>query len=281
MRIVSIAAILLLAFPVYSQIPDSVPVGNTFTAAEISGAQEVLESIKTEKMQWALNTFQIIVRGTKAKGVLTCESTDESIISIKEIPAGAATCIGGVRAGTKDFQWLDIPGQKDSYFVFRAVKPGTTRILILAVVDNKAVVISRMMITVGDAPPDDPPKPPGPLPSNDHLVMAARSDMADKKGVGEDLDNYAVIFSMYASQVRNGSDGDKITTTGDLFREMNASIDKLLGADIDKVFPQLRRAVGRELSSRIPIDASTKLSTCRPVVSSVLSDISKRLTGVR
>jgi len=150
-------------------------------------------------------------------------------------------------------------------------------------VNGEAQVIAAFQFQVGPAPPKpvDPvdPTPVDPIPDpSDSLIAAARSDIKAGKGTANDVQAYAALYSLYAAQVKNGS---TLVTVGDLYKEMNIAIDKLLGEDIEKTLPSLRKAVGTELRSKIPTNAAQKIADFKAVISDEFLSISKRLAGVK
>ncbi len=142
--------------------------------------------------------------------------------------------------------------------------------------DHPPVQIDSIAVTVGDPAPVPPPEPPTPLPDTDPLVIAYLADIKAGKGLKEDVENYASLYSMYATQVRNGS---TLKTVGDLYKVMNTAIDTLLGEDIEKTLPSLRKAVGKELSAKIPTNSALNISDFKAQIADEFSSIAKRLQG--
>lgn len=137
------------------------------TPEQVKAAQAILEAVKPQVFTWNVGEFQLIVKGVTAKGELTWDVSNEDVVGLKEIPAGAVLFVeNAIRAGDKQRQDYEFEAQKDSYFRAKALKPGKTLIRVWANGDGgtKPKVIAKLDVTVTDPAPPTPPVPPGPTP---------------------------------------------------------------------------------------------------------------------
>ena len=284
MKLLCTMLMLLMPCLLHAQIPGAVQVGQNFTKEELDKAKKIVDSAKATDFNWKLGQFQVFQKGERAKGKLYWDVSDPDILKVDEIAPNTLFWYKGIRADTTDLKRWEFPPQVESYWVFEGIKEGVTKISIFGVSpDGKEVIlVAKMSVTIGKPPkpvdPVDPIDPVDPTPTNDQIVLAARSDIKAGKGTANDVEAYASLYSLYAAQVKNGS---SLVTVGDLYKEMNLAIDKLLGEDIEKTLPTLRKAVGAELRSKIPTNAALKIADNKTVISDEFLSISKRLQGVR
>lgn len=189
-----------------------------------------------------------------------------------------------VNKATGKFEYTTLAADKDydRLWVTGTLK-GTASVFWMTVKDGEPVVVASFKFIVAggnpspDVPPDDPVKP---IPTGE-LADAAKADIKAGKGTATDLEAYASLYLMYGTEVKNG--GAAYATVGDLNKEMNAKIDKLMGEDIEKTFPTLRRAVGKFLTTKAPMitQANTKMADARQSLSEALLGVYRQLDGVK
>lgn len=161
--------LLLLIVPsiAVGQIPGAVQIGQSFTKSEIDKAKTVIDSIKPSIFSWEVGQFEVFQKGEKAQGELYWDVSDETIVTVTEIPANTLFWYKGIRADSKLSKRWEFPPQASSYWVFEGVREGTTKITVLGFdpTTKKIVQVAKMTITVGNPQPDPGPSPgPGPTP---------------------------------------------------------------------------------------------------------------------
>lgn len=256
----------------HAQIPGAIQVGNSFTKDEVDRARSLLDAVKPSVFQWNVGNYEIFQKGSKAQGELTWEISDETIVEIREIPANTLYEIEAVRAGSTATTFSSFAPQKDSYWRFRAIAPGTTSISIWGTDGKKAIRIAKMQITVQGSNPKPPVDP------TDVLVMAARKDIANGNGKLSQVDDFAFLCATFAKQL---TDGKEFKNVGDFTNYIQNAGEAMLG-DKAKVLPLLRRAVGDEINSKLTRDPAADVSKqYRETASLLLNSISQRLQGVK
>lgn len=252
-----LALILLLLIPalVQAQIAGAVQIGNSITKDELTNALRIVDAAKPSVFQWNKGDFEIIQKGPKAKGELTWEVSDDTIVAVKEVPAKTLLWVDAIRAGSKEAKLWEFAEQVDSYYFFRAVKEGTTQILIFANGDKKPVCIARMTITVGKpAPkPDDPPViiPDDPL--TQKLRVAANADYVAGKSDKKILLPLAGIYEGAAA----GDFPATVVTCGDLDNLLYQARKNAGLPEADVIYPTLRKAIQQEIYARLGIDTNS------------------------
>jgi hypothetical protein len=246
-RIGLITLALLLAPTLASaQIPGAVVMGDVQpTPEQVEQAQNILAAAKPKPLTWNVGEFELVVKGNTAKGDLTWDSSDESVVGLREIPAGTLLVIeDAIRAGDKVRQDYEFKPQKESYFRARALKPGHTFIRVWANGDagKKPYVIAKLDVTVGT--PGPPPLPPPP-PDADPLLKLAATDMAAGKGAQEDVD----FYRSYLLTVANALPGVVQYKTSKEFWE---SFHAGWAGELKERLPSMRNAVGKILNEQVP-----------------------------
>lgn len=278
MHVKSLAVVFLLLLSAsISQAQQRLSLAERPSNDKLAAAKDLIKSAETAPTKLKVGGWATI--DIKLPGKLTVYITPGSDDCIQKIliPKGQAYEGWLVDDATGVFKWTRIEPSDVDRVLITGLSRGTATLIWMGVKGDEAVVVAAFQFAVaGGTPKPVDPVDPDPTPSTDALVLAAQADIKAGKGTAEDVDNYASLFSMYASQVKNG---DTLNTIGDLFKEMDTSIDRLLGKDIDKCFPTLRRAVGAELRAKLPTNPATKID--RFAVASELLIISKRLVGVK
>lgn len=163
MRLLSLLLLLALSGVCQGQITGAVVVGDTVTKEQEASAKALLDRLKGNNFQWDVGNFQIFQKGAKAKGDLTWDVSDESVIEVKEIaPSTRLMVDNAVRAGESSPKDHDFPAQAESYWKFKAIRAGSTSISIWGVSEDgkKVVRVAKMQITVGKPQPPKPDDPP-------------------------------------------------------------------------------------------------------------------------
>jgi hypothetical protein len=167
-----LALLILLGLlgPAWGQsLPGAIVLGGAKpTPAAVEQAKAVLAAAEDRELVWSVGEFDLIVRGPQAAGVVTFDSTDDTILALEEIPAGVILWMNDVRAGQKERVLHKFSAQKESYWVARAVKEGRCTIKVWGNGEggNPPRIIARLDVRVGKPKPPDPGPnpPPGPAP---------------------------------------------------------------------------------------------------------------------
>lgn len=281
LRFLKVIAFCLIAVqPLAAQISGAVVVGNGVTKDQLDQAKSIVRAAEANKFQWNVGDFEIFQKGEKAKGELLWEVSDPTIVEVKEVPANTRLMVdNGVRAGDTAPKDHDFPPQKDSFWKFKAIKEGTTSILILSVSEDgkRVVVVAKMTVTVGKRKPPPPP-PDSPLVKKFRSALA--TDVAAGKADKNWIDDLAGIFESASKTIP-----DSVTTIGQL-DELLLAARKAAGIPEPEVqLLNLRRAVQQEIYSRLGVDTNSsavKLTAdTRRLAMVAFADISAALMEVR
>lgn len=275
--------ILLLA-PCLSYAQDSLSLSKMPSKEAVQSAKELIKSASSTPTKLRQIGYALI--DIKIEGELTNYVPPGSDDCIKTLFIPKNSAYEGWLLNKDEAQprWTRIEPVAWDRVLVTGTSNGSATLIWMTVVNNKAVVIAAFQFQVGNAPPKpvDPvdPAPVDPVPDpSDTLVSAARSDIKAGKGTANDAQAYSMIYLLYSTQVKNDKN---LKNVGDLYKEMNIKIDTLLGDDIEKAFPTLRKAVGAELRGKIPTNAGQVLDDAtRATISNALASIYTRLQGVK
>lgn len=273
-----LALILLLLLPSLACAQEKLTLSKMPSHEQVKSAKELIEQVKSAPTKLSTGGYALI--DIKLEGKLTSYVVPGSDDCIKTIliPKGQAYEGWLVDMTTNQFTWTRIEPVAWDRVLVTGLKNGTATLIWMSVQNGEATVVAAFQFLIGKAPPKPDPVDPDPIPGTDLLVQAAQADIKAGKGTADDLANYANLYAMYSTSVKNDA---SLKTVGDLFNQMNTSIDRLLGDDLTKNFPTLRKAVGAELVKRIPTNTGQKIDDSRAKMSDVFLDISKRLQAVK
>lgn len=248
-------AFFLISLPVVGQIPGAVMVGPSHSKEEVAKAQQIVSDSQPANYQWNVGDFQIFQKGEKAKGALLWQVSDESIVTIKDIPPNTLLLVDGVRAGETVAKDHEFPPQKDSYWRFKAVKQGQTTIWIFANGENGGppVVIAKMSVTVGKPKPPIPPTPD----LTDFEKKLKTTGEADIKA-GKGSKEHALLL---ASVYRSAANALPATSTvGELYKQLQTAFSAAGVPPVAQSLPTMRKAIAEELDKRLPTEADKQLT---------------------
>ncbi len=284
MRKLSLLVCVLLATTSFGQ--EVIKVNEKPSPAQVQTAQDILKKVQSEPVVIPYGGYALAEIEFTGKLICYVVPGSDDCLDQNPMPKGAGYKGWMVPKGATTFNYITLAPDKDKDRVrVNGIKEGTATLIWItngATPADEPKVIAGYKFIVGNPPPKpDPvdPNPPAPTPSSDPLAMAAAADIKAGKGTAEDVEAYAGIYQMFGLQVKNG--GGTLATVGELFKAMNLSIDTLLGTDMDKTLPTLRRAVAKELVAKIPVNPSLKLADNAATISAEFSSINKRLQGVK
>jgi hypothetical protein len=219
------------------------------TADEVSKAKAVLAAAEAKEVLWNVGEFDLLVRGETAKGDVQFDSTDDSILTLEEIPAGVVLWFNDVRAGQKERALHKFKAETQSYWVARAVKEGKTTIKVWANGDagKPPRIIARLDVQVGKPTPPPPPPPPPDDAFTKGLRDALAKDMAAGKGNKAHVGLLAQLFRVAANDIPD------TTAAGLLAKLKNAATALGLPAPAQSL-TALRNAIADELDKRLPTE---------------------------
>lgn len=163
----------------FGQVPGAIVLGGKKPTAEaVADARAVIAAAEEKTLAWNVGEFDLITRGPAASGLVTFDSTDDTILTVEEITVidavklTPALWINDVRAGQKAKQFHKFAPQKEPYWVARAAKEGRCQIKVWANGENGQPprIIAKLDVQVGKpkpTPPDPDVDPPGPVPIPD------------------------------------------------------------------------------------------------------------------
>jgi len=277
MKRLALLFLLLTSSSLYSQ---AITVGDAIPQKAVDEAKQTIASAQPKILKLAVGEFEVI---DPAKGIvvpLLWLGTDDTTITKIQVPSGQAVSIYSIRRGDKVAKHHTFAAKAYAWTILMGAKVGLNAITLIKSGDKPElipVIVDTISVTVGDPAPVPAPVDPD-VPSTDPLVLAALADIKAGKGNVEDVLNYAAIYSMFSTQVKNDT---TLVTVGDLFNQMNAAIDRLLGSDIEKAFPTLRKAMGKELSGKIPTNAALKIADNKDAISAEFVSVAKRLGAIK
>jgi len=247
--------LLMLAGGVNGQIVGAVLFGENITKEQEASAKAIIRQLEANNFQWNVGDFQIFQKGASAKGELTWDISDETILEIKDIPPDTRLMIdNAIRAGETTAKDHDFPAQKTSYWKFKGTKAGTTNVSIYGVSEDKlrVVRIAKMKITVGPKIPDIPPPPP----PDDPLVKSFRNAIAvDVAANKADKKHLLALSGIYDAASKDSL--DSLATMNDLDARLVAARTSAGIPDPDVMYPNLRKAVQAELYSQLGVNVNS------------------------
>jgi hypothetical protein len=157
--------ILFLLWPALAWGQDIVLGAVKPTPDQVDKAKAVLAAAEDRELNWKVGQFSRILKGPAAQGQLTWDVTDETILSLQEVPANTLLLVeNGWMAGEDKPRDHEFKPEAVSYYRAKAVKPGRTIIKVWANGEGgkPPVVIAKLDVTVIPDGPKPPTPPPGP-----------------------------------------------------------------------------------------------------------------------
>jgi hypothetical protein len=216
---------------------------------DIARAKSVLAAAEETPITWNIGEFDLLVRGETAKGDVQFDSTDESILTLEEIPAGVVFWFEGVRAGQPNKTLHKFKAEKESYWVARAAREGKCTIKVWANGDSGKPprIIARLDVQVGKPAPPIPPPPPPDDAFTKSLRDALAKDVAAGKGNNAHVALLAQLFRVASSDIPD------TTASGLLTKLKNAAASLGLPGPAQSL-TALRNAIADELDKRLPTE---------------------------
>ena len=260
-----------------------VTVGDKYTQSEIARAKEILSANAPKELKLNLGEFEVVEPDKNTKNPLQFQYLSNKTYFLWRIKPGQSFGLAGIRRGDKERQMYFFDAKPYEWAVIEAKAEGNEAIVVNRNGTNRDVdppeEIDRVNVIVGNPKPPTPPgpNPPDPLPVNDALVLAAKADIKAGKGTADDVAAFSSLFTVIAGQLSNGQQFD---TIGDFYAKLKAAGQTMVG-DPAKALPTMREAVAQELDKRISTKPSDKFEPNRALIIAALSDIGKRLQGVK
>lgn len=255
--------------------------GDSIQAKDVDAAKQVLAAAAPKVLVLKANEFELIEPAKGVTAALLWLSSNPAAIQKLDIPAGQAFSIYGIRRGekaarhhvfqAKTYAWSIVIGIAQGHDVVTLVKSGDKPELVPIVVDT-------IDITVGEVPPEPKPDPKPPVDPTDALLLAARKDYLAGTGTPDQVEDLSSLAATIAKQLSNGKE---FATAADFNKYVHDAVTILLG-DVTKVLPNLRRAIGDEVNSKLPRDPAAPVDkSYRDKAIAVLTSISQRLAGAK
>lgn len=283
-QLLAILLAIFIALPAQAQA--EVILGGNVTPEQIEAAKNTLAAASAKKIELAVDEYQIVIPDKSVTGPILWLPFNAAALDVDYVPANtpyaAKVKLKGEAVAThhrfaaKPYPWALIGGKAPGAATFMLIINGKTATDAPTLLDQLELTIVGNKPKPPDPGPVDPVDPPAP--STDPIVIAAQADIKAGKGTANDVKAYANIYTSYASKITNTT---TIVTVNDLYKAMNSEIDNLLGSDIDKTLPSLRRAMAKELDGKIPTNPALKIKDYRDTIAAEFADVAKRLQAVK